>query len=293
MDVSAGALPRNSGKPREGPGETNREITAREALDRSTTSVMTSEALDRERENNGEICVSANDNGESHMMNEESHMMNEESHMTNEELDRIAEEGKEAWFSRYGSSILKSVGRICGNQDAASISRASESDAASISRASERSAMGLFHADVSQQICQVNHAKGERLSITIDSGAAESIMPQGKCADYPLSAGMWTGSEYGTADGGVIRNLGERLLVMDVQNGATRGMQFQVGDKATKALGAVSRIADKGNRVVFEASHGYIQSKQNGACTYFDRKDDVYVMETIVRPFSTSFRRPS
>ena len=80
---------------------------------------------------------------------------------------------------------------------------------------------------------------------------------------------------------------------MDLQNGATRGMQFQVGDKATKALGAVSRIADKGNRVVFESTHGFIQNKKDGKCTYFDRKDDVYVMDTIVRPFSPSFRRPS
>ena len=159
--------------------------------------------------------------------------------------------------------------------------------------------MGLFHVDGvdggNMQLCPVEHAHrgGEKLSITIDSGAAESIMPRDRCADYPLSAGMWTGSQYGTADGGTITNLGERLLVMDLKGGDTRGMQFQVGDKATKALGAVSRIADKGNRVVFEAEYGYIQNLRDGKCTYFDRKDDVYVMDTIVRPYSASFQRQS
>ena len=67
----------------------------------------------------------------------------------------------------------------------------------------------------------------------------------------------------------------------------------QVGDKVTKALGAVSRITDRGNRVVFEQTHGFIQNKANGECTYFDRKDDVYVLETLVRPPSVLFPRPS
>ena len=83
------------------------------------------------------------------------------------------------------------------------------------------------------------------------------------------------------------------MLVMDLKDGTTKGMRFQVGDKATKALGGVSRITDKGNRVVFESEYGFIQSKGTGECTYFDRKDDVYVMETLIRPHVMSFTRPS
>ena len=118
-------------------------------------------------------------------------------------------------------------------------------------------------------------------------------MPKTQCLDYPVMPGEWTGSQYGTADGGVITNLGERTLVMDLQSGATRGMLFQVGDKVTKPLGAVSRIADKGNRVIFEAGYGFIENVKTLDRTYFDRKEDVYSLEAYVRPHAASFRRQS
>ena len=153
--------------------------------------------------------------------------------------------------------------------------------------------MGLFHSDPKLQICPVSRAEKERIEITIDSGAAESMMPKHLCQDYPMTPGAWTGSLYGTADGGTITNLGERLLVMDLQEGQTRGMQFQVGDKCTKPLGAVSRIVDKGNRVVFEDTHGYIENKATFEKTFFERKDDVYVLNALVRPFNEGFRRQS
>ena len=118
-------------------------------------------------------------------------------------------------------------------------------------------------------------------------------MPQGQCKDYPILPGEWTGSQYGTADGGVITNLGERTIVMDLQGGVTKGMLFQVGDKVTKPLGAVSRIADRGNRVIFEAGYGYIENVMTLDRTYFDRKEDVYALEALVRPHTANFRRQS
>ena len=118
-------------------------------------------------------------------------------------------------------------------------------------------------------------------------------MPKTLCQDYPILPGEWTGSQYGTADGGVITNLGERTLVMDLQSGSTKGMLFQVGDKVTKPLGAVSRIADKGNRVTFEAGYGFIENVKTLERTYFDRRDDVYALEAYVRPHTASFRRQS
>ena len=81
--------------------------------------------------------------------------------------------------------------------------------------------------------------------------------------------------------------------MMDLQGGTTRGMLFQVGDKVTKPLGAVSRIADRGNRVVFEAGYGFIENIKTHDRTYFQRKDDVYSLEALVRPHSTNFRRQS
>ena len=202
-------------------------------------------------------------------------------------MDNIAYEGLEEWIESKHGVIPDAILSI-GPREGPIPKREIDQGVGGI----EKVCMGLFNK--AKQLCPVEKSlthRGERMDITIDSGAAESVMPVSKCEDYPLKSGAWTGSEYGTADGGTIVNLGERLLIMDLKDGTTKGMQFQVGDKCTKALGAVSRIADKGNRVVFEASYGFIQGKQTGECTYFERKDDVYVLETIVRPHNDLFRR--
>ena len=68
---------------------------------------------------------------------------------------------------------------------------------------------------------------------------------------------------------------------------------MQVADTVTKPLGAVSRITSKGNRVVFEENDGYIENKTTGEKTWFVLKDDVYVLDAMVRPYSQSFQRQS
>ena len=130
------------------------------------------------------------------------------------------------------------------------------------------------------------------ISITIDSGAAVSVLPRNCCNGYAIKEGPETGTEYESADGGVITNIGEKAIVIDTKEGTARGFQFQVGDSIRKPLGSVAKITDKGNRVVFEDTYGYIENKSTKERTWFDRRDDVYVLDALVRP-ATSFRRPS
>ena len=52
---------------------------------------------------------------------------------------------------------------------------------------------------------------------------------------------------------------------------------------------SVSRTCDKGNRVVFEADHGYIEHLATGEKHYFPRRNNVYVMTTWVeKPAGTN-----
>ena len=133
----------------------------------------------------------------------------------------------------------------------------------------------------------------EPLAITIDSGAGESVMPADCCESYEIMSGEMTGEEYEAAQGGIITNVGQRDIVFDTKEGTTRGFHFEVGDSINKPLGSVGRITDKGNRVVFEQDCGYIESLKTGERTWFDRRDDVYVLDALVRPATPSFRRQS
>ena len=136
-------------------------------------------------------------------------------------------------------------------------------------------------------------APGEIISITIDSGAAESVMPMGIHNDYPMNRNELTGTQYDSADGGTITTVGEKVLVLDLPDGCTRGLRMQVADTVTKPLGAVSRITSRGNRVVFDEEEGYIENKKTGEKTWFVKRDDVYVLDAVVRPYSAGFQRQS
>eukprot|EP00973_Karenia_brevis_P019958 2739237-Karenia_brevis.AAC.1 len=54
--------------------------------------------------------------------------------------------------------------------------------------------------------------KWEVLSVTVDSGAADSVIPEGKCNQYEVvdTQKSLTGTNYSGADGSKIPNLGER-----------------------------------------------------------------------------------
>ena len=81
--------------------------------------------------------------------------------------------------------------------------------------------------------------------------------------------------------------------MLDLPDGCTRGLRMQVADTVTKPLGAVSRITSRGNRVMFDEEEGYIENKKTGEKTWFVRRDDVYVLDAVVRPYNQGFQRQS
>ncbi len=117
--------------------------------------------------------------------------------------------------------------------------------------------------------------------IVIDSGAAVSVLPSNWCRQYRTRSTEAVGTEYSTANGGSVTNEGEKVITVLTKEGRVRSMTFQVA-KVSKALASVGAICDKGNRVVFEASGGYIESTVDGTRTKIRRQGGVYVLDVEV-----------
>ena len=101
--------------------------------------------------------------------------------------------------------------------------------------------------------------------ITIDSGAAESVMPKDFLTQFPLheSVGSKQGVCYVTANGSRMPNLGQRRVHFKTTNGANSSVLFQV-THARKPLASVAKIVQKGNRVVFSPEASYIENIHSG-----------------------------
>ena len=87
------------------------------------------------------------------------------------------------------------------------------------------------------------------------------------------------------ASGDLIPNLGEKRFVGVCENGETRNMTAQVCD-VNKALLGVKRMVQAGNRVVFEATGGYIEDAQIGEGIHMKENGGMYMLKMWVqRPF--------
>ena len=95
------------------------------------------------------------------------------------------------------------------------------------------------------------------------------------------SEGSRRGQTYLSASGDKLPNLGEKKFDMMTSEGKWAQATFQVAE-VTRPLCSVSKMCDKGNRVVFELGGGYIEHIATGRRTKFTRENNVYVMEMYV-----------
>ena len=126
--------------------------------------------------------------------------------------------------------------------------------------------------------------------ITIDSGAAESVMPATMCPNYPAQEGQQKkmGVYYVAANGDEMDNEGEKHLHLTTPEGAQRGMTFQLTN-VHKMLGSVSRLCQAGQSVVFNPpghpDGSYILDLHSGATTPLREENGVYKLDAWVNPY--------
>ena len=123
--------------------------------------------------------------------------------------------------------------------------------------------------------------------VIIDSGAAESVLPQTWCPQAGLTESKLAGSSYTAANGLAIQNSGGKTVSMVTKEGLWRDMTFQVCDVA-RPLASVHKIVEAGHSVVFSPSWGgrgsYILNQGTGEKLWMVQKHGVYVLETKIAP---------
>ena len=90
------------------------------------------------------------------------------------------------------------------------------------------------------------------LSMAIDSGAAETVIPHRLVSQHPLKEtnASRSGLCYSSATGQPIPSLGEECFILFTMEETFRGMTFQAAP-VSKPLGSVKRICAAGRRFVF------------------------------------------
>ena len=123
----------------------------------------------------------------------------------------------------------------------------------------------------------------KRVSAIMDSGSAECVAPETIAKNIPLmeTEASRQGQTYHTADGGVIKNKGEKTVTMYSEDGDKFRARYQITD-VTRPLNSISRVCDQGNNVLFTKTGGWIINHESGRYTWFPREHGVYVIHSWV-----------
>lgn len=141
----------------------------------------------------------------------------------------------------------------------------------------------------------------ERIELTVDSGAAETICPAKSIPSVPTTPGVKfkQGARYTCANGKKLDNLGEKRCILATdESPIAHNLTMQVAE-VNRAILSVSKAVDAGNRVIFDDRWSYIEDKRTGQRTALQRRGGLYVLESWVRARgeeeqpSASNRRPA
>ena len=119
-----------------------------------------------------------------------------------------------------------------------------------------------------------------KLETVVDSGAAESVAPVGMAPWVPRQESE--GSKRGA-------RLTCRRAATNCRTWARKSLTWSLlKDTEPRRpsrwpLCSVSKMCDKGNRVVFELGGGYVEHINSGVRTNFTRQNNVYVMDMYVQ----------
>ena len=149
-----------------------------------------------------------------------------------------------------------------------------------------------------KQLDEVNQGRKdpgrwELFTITVDSGAGESVSPPHEGTTFPIieTQASRDGIYYVAATGDRVYNEGERRITCTTPEGHQQSCMFQVAE-VNKALASVSRICDSGrDRVVFQKGDSFIENMKSGRRTKLIERNGVYVLEAWIDK-EAGFARP-
>jgi hypothetical protein len=123
------------------------------------------------------------------------------------------------------------------------------------------------------------------LSLTVDSGAAETVIPHMMVQSHPIveTQASRSGLNYASATGDPIPNLGEQKLPLLTQEGSLRAMTFQAAP-VDRPLGSVKRMCTSGHTVVFDEEGSYVLNKLTGEVNWMREENGNYIMDLWIMP---------
>ena len=132
-----------------------------------------------------------------------------------------------------------------------------------------------------------------RKGLTVDSGAADHVMPIGWLVMFIVMASLGSkrGLHYVAADGTRIPNLGQQLVRFMTLDGTWCEFMFQVAG-IHKPLVSVSKLLKAGYRVVFDEENSYIIHKKTKQIIKMKKERGVSVVDAYVTRASQGFTRP-
>ena len=143
-----------------------------------------------------------------------------------------------------------------------------------------------------------------RRGITVDSGAADSVMPKRLLRYWHkirANAASRAGVHYVAASDHRIRNEGEVTFPFQTKEGGNHSWTFQIAE-VNKALASVSTMVDSGYRVIFDKDEktgkdlSFATHKASGESIRLIREKNVWVIDAYISEHGPSkaegFGRP-
>lgn len=136
---------------------------------------------------------------------------------------------------------------------------------------------------------------GQWVPITLDSGAAENVVPNDLLRHIPTvetdrSQQAKRNGGYATASGQAMPNNGEQQVALMTKEGCKKGLRFQKTG-VRKPLASVSRICEYGHRVVFERGNSYIEDGKTGEKLHLREVDGLFILDAFIPESSQDFTR--
>ena len=76
------------------------------------------------------------------------------------------------------------------------------------------------------QLSAIGDGGWEKITLIVDSGASDTVMPPRVCRAAEIRYSSKVGTEYEVADGGVAKNLGEKLCEMKMNEDDSTGKRL-------------------------------------------------------------------
>ena len=131
----------------------------------------------------------------------------------------------------------------------------------------------------------------------MDSGATDSVIHPSECEEYEIqeSPGSKAGQNWTSASGGVIPNLGQKILDVVTEDGIESQVKYQAAD-VSRTLNSITEICDAGGEegqyVIFSKWGGTVYNPTLKRQTPFEREGGIYTMGMWVKP-KLGFTRPA